>query len=95
MKYYLNETNTVKRLTQLYEFNVFSEEFYKDILFTFEFLSNLQLKNQLDSLFSKTSPNNFIDLTNLSSIEVSILKSIFSKISVFQSKLKFDFGITE
>ena len=39
--------------------------------------------------------DNNVDLSELSGIETNTLKDVFSEISTFQSKVKFDFGIKE
>lgn len=95
MKNGLSETNTIRRLKQLYELNVFSGQFYKDIVFSYEFLTILQLKTQVNSILQQSNPANYIDLSSLSSIEINLLKNVFSQVSIFQSKLKFDFGIND
>jgi signal-transduction protein with cAMP-binding, CBS, and nucleotidyltransferase domain len=95
MKYNLSETNTSKRLKVLFEMNVISGSLFKDLVFSYDFLSVLQLKAQVNSILHQTKPDNFIDLSDLSSVEINSLKNIFSQVSVFQSKLKYDFGLTE
>jgi signal-transduction protein with cAMP-binding, CBS, and nucleotidyltransferase domain len=75
--------------------NVISGSLFKDLVFSYDFLSVLQLKAQVNSILHQTKPDNFIDLSDLSSVEINSLKNIFSQVSVFQSKLKYDFGLTE
>jgi PAS domain S-box-containing protein len=89
------ETNTIRRLDYLYEKNVLSGSIYRDLKYAFDFLMMIQFRSQaLASNAGKKMDHN-VDLTNLTSIEVKTLKSIFSQIAVFQSKLKHDFGINE
>ncbi len=95
MKNNLTETNTLKRLKILYEKNVFPEGFYKEIAFSYNFLTLLQLKSQLSGLKSHSKLINQTDISTLTSIELNILKNVFSLISSFQSKLRYDFGINE
>jgi CBS domain-containing protein len=95
MKNNLSENNTMKRLKKLYEMNVFSGQFYKDIVFSYEFLTILQLKTQVNAVLKQSNPANYIDLSNLSTIEVNLLKNVFSQVSIFQSKLKYDFNLSD
>lgn len=95
MKNHLTETNTLKRLKILYEKNLLSEMFYKELVYSYNFLTLLQIKSQLSGLKSHSKLVNQTDIKTLTSIELNILKNVFSLISSFQSKLKYDFGIND
>jgi signal-transduction protein with cAMP-binding, CBS, and nucleotidyltransferase domain/PAS domain-containing protein len=91
----LTETNTLRRFRKLYEKNVITEIFYKEVVFAYEFLTVHQLRSQIHSLKYKTRLVNHIDISTLSSIEYNILKNVFTQISTFQNKIKYDFGLSE
>lgn len=95
MKYNIKETNTLKRIKSIYKINGLSEDLYRDLLFSYEFLISLQIKNHIKYINRNSKPTNYVNIDELSTIETNILKSIFSRISVMQSKIKYDFGITE
>jgi len=91
----LVETNTIRRLRELYEKKLFSSSFYHDLVYALDFLMLLQFKHQVTLYTSSKKIDNYIVLSELSTIEINTLKFIFSQLSTFQSKIKFDFGISE
>lgn len=95
MKFNISETNTLKRIKSIYQKNGISEELFRDLLFTYEFLVNLQIKNHIKNIKRNSKPTNYVNIDELSSIETNILKSIFSRVSVIQSKIKYDFGVND
>lgn len=95
MKNGITETNTINRIRQLYERNFISSSLYSDLIYSFDFLMLLQFKAQVKEILGNRKADNFVDLADLSGIEANTLKDVFSQISVFQSKLKYDFGIKE
>jgi len=53
---------------------------------------NLRLKKQTEQIMQDhTTPDNYIDLSNLTKIERVTLKEIFKIIENFQSKIKISF----
>ncbi|MBA4312581.1 MAG: hypothetical protein C0417_08115 [Chlorobiaceae bacterium] len=89
------ETNTIRRMDYLYEKNILSRSFYRDLKYAFDFLMVIQFSSQSRAFNTGKKMDHHVDLSDLTSIEVKTLKSIFSQIAVFQSKVKHDFGITE
>ncbi len=89
------ETNTIRRMDCLYEKNILSRSFYRDLKYAFDFLMVIQFSSQSRAFNTGKKMDHHVDLSDLTSIEVKTLKSIFSQIAVFQSKLKHDFGISE
>ncbi len=85
----INETNTGLRLKQLKDNGVIKAEVYNDLMQSFYYLMGMSLKYQSKQiLFDKTAPNNFIDSTNLTTIEIVTLKQIFGLIDEFRRGFK-------
>jgi signal-transduction protein with cAMP-binding, CBS, and nucleotidyltransferase domain/PAS domain-containing protein len=95
MKHQLPETNSIRRIQRLHEENVFSTSFYKDILFAYDYMMVLQLKTQANAFSNGKDITNYVDLSGLSSIELSTLKSVLTLLGTFQNKTKHDFGVSE
>ncbi|MBX3042412.1 MAG: cache domain-containing protein [Candidatus Kapabacteria bacterium] len=93
MKFNINETNTLLRLEALHNNNHISTAFYEDVKLSFEYLMNLQFKNQTRNISHGLPAGNYLNISTLSETEISFLKLILGNISTFQSKIKFDFGI--
>jgi len=89
------ETSTINRLRHLYELNSISSSLYNDLIYSFDFLMLLQFKTQVKAIISGRKADNNVDISDLSGIETNTLKDVFSLISTFQSKIKYDFGIKE
>ena len=89
------ETNTTARLQLLKEMKFISSSLFNDLIYSFEFMELLQFKAQIYAKMTGREMENNIDLSGLSGIETNTLKDVFSEISTFQSKVKFDFGIKE
>lgn len=89
------ETNTINRLRHLYELNSISSSLYNDLIYSFDFLMLLQFNTQVKAIISGREADNNVDLSDLSGIETNTLKDVFSLLSTFQSKIKYDFGIKE
>ncbi len=95
MVHEIGETNTIQRMRRLYEREVFSAPFLHDLLYAFDFLHVLQFRSQAKAFRENRDMDHFVELRDLSAIEIDTLKSIFSQIGLFQSKLKQDFAIKE
>jgi CBS domain-containing protein len=95
LKYKLNETNSLRRLIKLYETNNLSYDFYRDINYAYNYMLALQFKTQTSAYSKGQAIDNYLRLSDLSSIEVSTLKNVFNHLSEFQIKIKNDFGIKE
>lgn len=91
LKNNLLQTNTLDRFKQLYERKIITEEVYKDISHAYNFLMVLRFKSQADKINNKEKPDNNINLKDLTHIQLTTLRKIFSQISNFQTKLSYDF----
>ena len=93
MKHNVEETNTPVRLDKLYSLNIFSNQLYNDLKYSYEFLLITQFRHQVFSASNRLQMDHNINLSMLSSIEINTLKTIFSTLSTFQNRLKNDFGL--
>jgi signal-transduction protein with cAMP-binding, CBS, and nucleotidyltransferase domain len=55
----------------------------------------LQLRTQARSFSHGKDITNFVDLSELSTIELNTLKNVLSQLGTFQNKVKYDFGVSE
>jgi len=93
MKHKIDETNTIHRLTQLYVSNVFPYSLYRELLYSYEFLLNVQFRHHSYTISKNLHIDNDISLSFLTDIEVTTLKAALSIIAIFQNKLKQDFSL--
>jgi signal-transduction protein with cAMP-binding, CBS, and nucleotidyltransferase domain/PAS domain-containing protein len=93
MRHNIDETNTIHRLKQLYTKNVFSYSLYRELLYSYEYLLNVQFKHHSYAISKNLHIDNDISLSFLSEIEVTTLKAAFSIIAIVQNKLKQDFSL--
>ena len=84
-------SNTIERLNQLNNMNVLSSSTYETIMEAYNYLMLMRFKHQSAALSNNKKLHNYISVKELSDIEQTMLKKIFSQISSFQSKLKVDF----
>ncbi len=87
-------TNTTERLTALKDQNVVSATTVDEIVFVYNFLMKLRLKNQIDLIGNKTAVSNIFNVKKLNDIELFLLKKVLSSIPDYQNKIKIDFRIT-
>ncbi|OFY23242.1 MAG: hypothetical protein A2W98_02475 [Bacteroidetes bacterium GWF2_33_38] len=90
IKYKISEINTQKRLKQLVEKTIISEQAYKDFINAYDFLMQLRFKHQVEQIASNQVPDNYINPEKLSNIEKSLLKKVFGQMSDFLSKLNYE-----
>lgn len=87
----LSETNTLQRLEQLLIQNVIQKSMYEELKQAYNFLMGLRFDTQTNALNEFRKPDNTINIKNLTEIEKSTLKKIFSLISEMQTKLNLEF----
>jgi len=84
--------NTGERMKALKNLQVFTPTQYNELYQCYYFMMSMRLKNQAKQIIQdKTLPDNFININNLSKIEVATLKEIFKTIANFQSSIKIKF----
>lgn len=87
-----SETNTLQRLKYIYKQGIVTKSMYNELELSYNYLMQLRLRFQVESILQNEPPNNLIDVNKLTHIEIATLKKIFGEISNFQTKLNFDFG---
>ena len=91
LKHKINETNTIKRLDQLLKINVLPPKMHHEMEIAYNILMQLRLRFQTESIINNETPNNFVDISKLTSIEVSTLKKVLSELTDLQTQVSFDF----
>jgi len=85
------ETNTLQRLEQLLNQNVVQKPMYEELKQAYNFLMGLRFHTQTNALKEFRKPDNTLNIKNLTEIEKSTLKKVFSLISDMQTKLNLNF----
>jgi len=94
MKFGIDSTNTLERLERLYNERAIPQNFYREMKYCYNYLMNIQFINQTNEFDKGYEISNYIDLSLFTPIELSNFKSVLSAIANFQTKVKYDFGIT-
>lgn len=83
------KTNTGERLLALRDLKIFSEEDYHELMQSYYYLMGMRLKQQsLTIMNDGGQPDNFINPSTLTKIEIVTLKEIFSVIESFQQRIR-------
>ena len=91
LKHKLHETNTLARIGKLHSLGLINKEFYEELTLSYGVLMQLRLRFQSQSELNNLSPDNMVDIGQLTSIEVSTLKKILSVMENLQTQVSFDF----
>lgn len=91
LKNKIRSTNTIERLNQLHEKNIFSKTGYHSLIQAYNFLMQVRFRHQTRLLSEMQPLNNNINPKHLTDLEQTIFLKILAQISDFQSKLSFDF----
>ena len=84
--------NTGERLRELKEIGVFNQNQFNELTQSYYYLMGLRLKNQANQIIKENrTPNNLIEINNLTKIEKVTLIEIFKTILNFQSGIKMKF----
>ncbi len=87
LKYGIENTNTFERIKALYKAGKIPKNLYKDIDLAYNYVMKLRLKNQANLIQAGMNPLNTINISELSAIEKSFLKSIFSLINTISTSI--------
>lgn len=91
LKHDIYQTNTMQRIEAAYRKKIFQKSTYKEMLDAYKYLMQTRLKHQAKRIGENNEPDNLIDIQKLTSVELSLLKKVFSRISGFQTQLSYDF----
>ena len=90
----LFNTNTTKRIRKLKELGVLENETANELIMAFNFLTNLNLKSNLDKLDKKQAIDNYVNPNNLNTMEKDLLKDSFKIVNKLKKKLEFHFKLS-
>ena len=90
LKHGIAHTNTMERIKALYEAGKISNDLYKDIYLSYNYVMKLRLKNQSSLIQAGKNPLNTIKISELSVIEKNFLKSIFNLINNISASITGD-----
>ncbi len=89
----LLNTNTVKRITRLNEKGIIENELATELIMAFNFLTNINLKSNLEKLDKNEPIDNYINPNNLNTMEKDLLKESFKIVNKLKKKLEFHFKL--
>lgn len=86
------ETNTINRLLNLHRQNRMEKHQVDDLVHAYDFLMYQRLRHQSESMrINGTQPDNFIQPSDLTTIDQQALKEAFKQIRMAQARLRMDF----
>ncbi|MEM6765742.1 MAG: DUF294 nucleotidyltransferase-like domain-containing protein [Bacteroidota bacterium] len=94
LRHEIEATNTGKRLAELKDKKVLSQQEYQEIHQSYYFMMRLRLQHQTSQIKKELSPDNLIPLGEITKIEQVTLKEIFRVIEKFQQQMSMKFSTT-
>ncbi len=91
LKHNIKQANTLARLKALNACGELKDASYKEMVFLFDHIWNLRFMNQIIEYTELRKVNDVLALNDLTDIEKENLRNILSKVSLFQTKVSFDF----
>ena len=85
------ETNSLSRIKQLYKHTQISKSIHDELVLAYNYLMQIRLRFQAKNILLHETPDNLVDINELTHIEVATIKKIFGEISNLQTKANFDF----
>jgi CBS domain-containing protein len=70
---------------------VLNEEMYNELDQAYSYLMHQRLSCQIKNILESIAPDNYIDPTRLSRMDLTMFKEIFKRIESMQTKLSLDF----
>jgi PAS domain S-box-containing protein len=83
----ISESNTLLRLEKIFQKGELERTEYDEIIHAYDFLMSVRFKQQISAILENEVPKNIISAQDLTEIERSTIRSIFSRISSFQDRL--------
>jgi len=83
----ISESNTLLRLEKIYQRGELEKVEYEELFHTYDFLMSVRFKRQISALLENEIPKNIISAQDLTEIERNTIRSIFSQITTYQSRL--------
>ena len=91
LKHQVVATNTMERLAQLYEANVFSKKWYQDVVELYSFLMRKRFQHQAELVSEHLPANNEVDPADCSESDLLMFKRAVSQIDGVKERISFDF----
>ncbi|MFO7668799.1 MAG: DUF294 nucleotidyltransferase-like domain-containing protein [Bacteroidales bacterium] len=89
----LLETSSIKRAEILLDHRVLDQSTFDELSHSFNYLTNLRIKGQVNSIAHNEIPDNIVDMKRLNRIEAVVLKKLLSDISGLQTRLSGEFSV--
>jgi PAS domain S-box-containing protein len=83
----VSESNTLLRLEKIFQRGELGKEEYDELFHAYDFLMSVRFKRQISALLENEIPKNIISAQDLTEIERSTIRSIFSRIIIYQTRL--------
>ena len=93
LEHKLFKTNTIKRIKALEKIGVLEDEFSKELIEAFNFLSTIKLQSGLDKLDQARHINNYINPKNLNTMQKDLLKDSFKIVNKLKKKLELHYKL--
>lgn len=94
LQHHYAETNTLERLARLRDQGVLVPSSHDELVQAYTALMQMRLAHQAAQVGRAEPPDNYINLSELTQLERSVLKKVFADITVFQARLETDFART-
>jgi PAS domain S-box-containing protein len=83
----VSESNTLLRLEKIFQRGELEKTEYEELFHAYDFLMSVRFKRQISALLENEIPKNIISAQDLTEIERSTIRSIFSRVTSYQSRL--------
>jgi PAS domain S-box-containing protein len=83
----ISESNTIMRLEKIFQRGELERVEFDEFIHAYDFLMSVRFKRQISALLKNEIPKNIISAQDLTEIERSTIRSIFLRITTFQSRL--------
>ena len=93
LEYDIKTTNTVERLKELNNQDILDREFVSELIEAFNFLLTLRLKARLEKIDCELEPDNYINPSNLNTLEKDLLRDSFKIVDKFKKFLTFHYKL--
>ncbi|MCP3872351.1 MAG: hypothetical protein GY699_04240 [Desulfobacteraceae bacterium] len=90
----LDVTNTLQRIEVLMKRDVINDATYEEIVEAYNYLMQMRFRHQVKMINDGKEPDNFINLEEISHMELLMLKKTFSQVTSFQKHMMIDFSGT-
>ena len=93
LEHHILKINTIDRIKTLTKKGVFEEESAQELIMSFNYLSMLKLKSNLEKLDKKEKIDNYINPNELNTMEKDLLKDSFKIVNNLKKKLEYHFRL--